>query len=114
MTADEFRRAMTKDRFRPCRLHLKDGQELHLLSDAYGLSPESGLLFTADLREIAAADVERLEPLPYRVIDEDLADIEKARQALKEIRRRDLIPAAELPRLLGLGGQGGPAEKGTP
>jgi hypothetical protein len=113
MTADELRLALAKDGFKPCRLHLKDGQEIHVLSaNNYGLSQESGLLFTADLREIAAADVERIEPLPYRVIDEDLADLARARQALQEIRRRDLIPWAELPRLLGLGGQGGPAEGG--
>ncbi len=54
--------------------------------------------------------MERVEPLPYRVIDEDLWDLAAARKALEEIRRRDLIPWAELPRLLGLGG---PAEGGT-
>jgi hypothetical protein len=112
MTADEFRKAMTRDSFKPCRLHLKDGQEVHVLSDAYGLSPEGTLLLGIGLTQILPADVDRIEPLPYRVIDEDLQDLAAAKKALKEIRRRDLIPAAELPKLLGLGGQGGPAEGG--
>jgi hypothetical protein len=104
MTADAFRRAMTKDGFKPCRLLLKGGQEVHVLSDAYGLSQEGTLILGANLRQIRAADVERVEPLAYRVIDEDLRDLAAARKALAEIRRRDLIPWEEIPKLLGLGG----------
>src|SRR5947199_358475 len=67
MTTDEFRRALTKDKFKPCRLLLRDGQEIHLLSDAYGLDQEGTLLLGIGLTRIRPADVERLEPLPYRV-----------------------------------------------
>src|SRR4051794_19458647 len=112
MTADQFHRAMTKDGFKPCRLLLRDGQEIHVLSAGdYGLD-QGTMILGAELRYIDAADVERVEPLPYRVIDEDLRDLAAARKALAEIRRRDLIPWAELPRLLGLGGPDGPAEGG--
>ena len=131
---------MTKDTFRPCRLLLADGQEIHVLGhNDYGLSPESTLLMLVpglirtrveicalrgrkpcqscgsapsgaqipllvriSLKQIKPAEVERVEPLPYRVIDEDRSDIAKARKALAEIRRRDLIPQAEGVRLLGL------------
>ncbi len=38
ITADQFHRAMTKDGFKPCRLLLRDGQEIHVLSAGdYGL-----------------------------------------------------------------------------
>jgi hypothetical protein len=106
MTTDEFRRAVTKDTFRPCRLLLADGQEIHVLShNDYGLSSEGTLLMFMpglSLKQIKPAEVERVEPLPYRVINEDRSDIAKARKALAEIRRRDLIPQAEVVRLLGL------------
>src|SRR4051794_22331955 len=76
--ADEFHRAVTKDGFRPFRLLLADGQEVHVLGDnEYGLD-QGTMTLGADLRYIDAADVERVEPLPYRVIDEDLADLAKA------------------------------------
>jgi hypothetical protein len=110
VTPDQFHRAMTKDGFRPCRLLLRDGQVVHVLGEnEYGMSQEGTLILGANLRQIKPADVERVEPLPYRVIDEDVRYLARARKALAEIRRRGLIPWAEIPQLLGLGG---PAEGG--
>ena len=111
MTADQFYRSVTKDDFRPFRLVLKDGTEVHILSDDnYGLDRQAGIMFTGALRRIEAADVERVEVLGYRVIDEDRRDLEKARKALAEIKRRGLIPSNEVKRLLGLAGPEGGAK----
>jgi hypothetical protein len=102
MTANQFNAAVTKDNFRPFRLVLKDGSEVHVLGNNYGLDRQNGVLFIGTSRRIAAADVGRVELLPYRVIDEDRQDIARARKALAEIKRRGLIPWEEVPRLLGL------------
>jgi hypothetical protein len=94
--------------FKPFRLLLKDGSEIHVLSaDDCGFDRQTRLLFTGISRGLKAADVERVELLPYRVIDEDREDIARARKALAEIERRGLIPRDEVKRLLGLDGPKG-------
>jgi hypothetical protein len=72
---------------------LNDGAEIYVLGDnEYAASENGTMVLLADLQQIRPSQVERVEPLPYNAIEEDRRDIAAARRALREIKRRGLIP----------------------
>jgi hypothetical protein len=106
MTTDQLKDRLAARPFRPFKLVLKVGAEIYVRGDnEYAVSENGTMVLVADLRQIRPSQVERIEPLPYNSIKEDRRDIAAARRALREMKRRGLIPWDGVKNMLGLAGR---------